>query len=157
MLLSSSGQFCTPIRYRGDIRDLSFAGPDHKSSAAHGGVEAVEHLPEALGGVLGPAIFELDQDHVERGALDQSAHLGRVLLALDETALPVARHQPLLDLDGAVVDQGAAINELTAILSGRALAAVHVGRRSRVNRRAHRWPRGMARVPTDSHIVQKAG
>ena len=65
----------------------------HRTS--HLGVEAVEDLRKSLGGGLGVAVFQPNQSHEERAAFDQRAHLGAVLFALDQVALPVARDQPL--------------------------------------------------------------
>jgi hypothetical protein len=59
----------------------------------------------------------------ERLALDQRADLGLVSGAFDEVTFPVARHQPLADLNGALINADSAWDEATAVGASAARAA----------------------------------
>lgn len=97
----------------------------HRTS--HLGVEAVEDLRKSLGGGLGVAVFQPNQSHEERAAFDQRAHLGAVLFALDQVALPVARDQPLQHLGWTLVDQRHVGDGLASIFPRRTLSSLSVG------------------------------
>jgi len=69
------------------------------------GFNSIQHAGKALDGGLGAGAVHLGQQGKQRGALDQGADGGAVVLALAGIALPVSGDEAFFDFGGALGDR----------------------------------------------------